>query len=69
MTSLYKFVISYFSSFVRLILILCEQEYIYDNAAGNPKHIEEIVAQLRKEKAIEVANGRVQILVDSFDHV
>jgi hypothetical protein len=42
---------------------------VYDNAAGNPKHIEELVAQLRKERAIDVVNGRVQVLGDNFDKV
>lgn len=45
------------------------EEYVYDNAAGNPKHIEELVGQLRKERAIDVTNGRVQVLVDNFDKV
>eukprot|EP00730_Choanoeca_flexa_P001021 TRINITY_DN10444_c0_g1_i1.p1 TRINITY_DN10444_c0_g1~~TRINITY_DN10444_c0_g1_i1.p1 ORF type:complete len:1056 (+),score=243.50 TRINITY_DN10444_c0_g1_i1:148-3168(+) len=38
-----------------------------DRAAGNPKHIKEMLAQLKEFKAIEVANnGRVAILRDLY---
>eukprot|EP00050_Salpingoeca_kvevrii_P015938 m.51303 g.51303 ORF g.51303 m.51303 type:complete len:1147 (-) comp6600_c1_seq2:545-3985(-) len=39
-------------------------EYISDNAAGNPKHIDELVAQLHSEKAIEIKDGQVNVLTN-----
>ncbi len=39
-------------------------------AAGNPKHIEELVDQLKKHKAIHVdSHGRISLLALSFDNV
>lgn len=40
-----------------------------DIAAGNPKHIQELVDQLLCKAAISVDNGVVKVHVDSFEHV
>ena len=40
--------------------------YFRDYAAGNPKHIEELAAQLLRMQAISVDDGRVRILADDL---
>ncbi len=42
------------------------QEYVYANAAGNPKHIEELVEQMQRAGAIEVAHHRIHVIDDDF---
>ncbi len=45
------------------------KEYISDFAAGNPKHIQELVDQLVDKGAINFEGGKVHVLVDTFEHV
>ena len=72
---MYIYLFYYFEKLRNPLLLLSSitmahvQEYVYDNAAGNPKHIEEVVAQLRKFESIDVIGGRVVVHSYDFDKV